>query len=93
MNMQQDELFSMLDKDKAEEQILEKSKKIEYYITEYSVGFLVQKMQEGEYYVPTGKNAWILSATSSSALEFTSVLHKIWDNNNFFAKNRLPTPL
>lgn len=52
MEMQQEELFSMLDKDKAEEQILEKSKKIEYYITEYSVGFLAQKMQEGEYYVP-----------------------------------------
>lgn len=52
MNMQQDELFSMLDKELAESQILEKSKKIDYYITEYSVGFLAQKMQEQEYYVP-----------------------------------------
>ena len=46
----QPDLF--LDKDLAEKQIIERSKQIDYYITEYSVGYLAQKMQEGEYYVP-----------------------------------------
>jgi len=46
----QPELF--LDKDAAEAEIQEKSKRIDYFITEYSIGFLAEKMQAGEYYVP-----------------------------------------
>ena len=38
---------------KAEQQIQEQSKRIEYYITEYTVEFLAQKMKNGEYIVPT----------------------------------------
>ena len=38
-----------LDKDEAERQIIEKSKRIDYYITEYSIGHLAQKMREEEY--------------------------------------------
>ena len=42
----------ILDKEAAEAQIQERSKKIDYYITEYSIGFLAEKMKAGEYYVP-----------------------------------------
>jgi hypothetical protein len=54
----QAELLSLLDKDEAERQIIEKSKKIDYYITEYSVGHLAQKVQEEEYYVPDYQRAF-----------------------------------
>ncbi len=38
--------------EKAEAQIQERSKRIEYYITEYSVELLAKKMKDGEYVVP-----------------------------------------
>ena len=50
MRSYQPELF--LDKEAAEAQIQERSKRIEYYITEYSIGFLAEKMNAKEYYVP-----------------------------------------
>src|SRR4051812_21427955 len=36
----------------AEAQIVEQSKRIEFYITEYSVELLAQKMQSGEFEIP-----------------------------------------
>jgi hypothetical protein len=36
----------------AEAQIVDESKRIEFYITEYSVELLAQKMEQGEYVVP-----------------------------------------
>jgi Protein of unknown function DUF262 len=36
----------------AEDQIVEQSKRIEFYISEYSVELLAQKMRDGEYVVP-----------------------------------------
>lgn len=44
--------LSILDVDAAEQQILEQSKRIEFYITEYSVEILAQKMRDGDYEVP-----------------------------------------
>jgi Protein of unknown function DUF262 len=38
--------------DEAEAQIVEQSKRIEFYITEYSVEILAQKMRSGDYVVP-----------------------------------------
>lgn len=38
--------------DSAEAQIVEQSKRIEFYITEYSVEILAQKMRSGDYVVP-----------------------------------------
>lgn len=38
--------------EKAEEQIQQRSKRIEYYITELSIELLAQKMRNGEYIVP-----------------------------------------
>ena len=38
--------------DTAEEQIVDESKRIEFYITEYSVEILAQKMRSGDYVVP-----------------------------------------
>jgi hypothetical protein len=38
--------------DVAEEQIVDQSKRIEFYITEYSVEILAQKMRSGDYVVP-----------------------------------------
>jgi hypothetical protein len=38
--------------DAAERQIVEESKRIDFYITEYSVELLAAKMQNGEYVVP-----------------------------------------
>jgi len=36
----------------AEEQILELSKRIEFYLTEYSVELLAKKMKDGEFVIP-----------------------------------------
>ena len=36
----------------AEAQIVEQSKRIDFYITEYSVEILAQKVRDGEYVVP-----------------------------------------
>ena len=38
--------------DAAEEQIVEQSKRIEFYLTEYSVELLASKMQNGDFYIP-----------------------------------------
>ncbi|MGB3441638.1 MAG: DUF262 domain-containing protein [Actinophytocola sp.] len=43
---------SELDADAAEAQIVELGKRIEFYITEYSVELLANKMHDGEYVVP-----------------------------------------
>lgn len=37
----------------AESQIVEQSKRIEFYLTEYSIELLANKMRDGELYVPT----------------------------------------
>lgn len=39
-------------KDAAEAEIVEQSKRIEFYITEYSVELLATKMSNGEFHVP-----------------------------------------
>ena len=36
----------------AEDQIVEQSKRIDFYITEYSVELLVNKMRNGDFFVP-----------------------------------------
>lgn len=46
----QQELQELLDK--AEEQIIEQSKRIDFYITEYSIELLAQKMRNGDFEVP-----------------------------------------
>src|ERR1035438_3677396 len=38
--------------EKAEEQIAEQSKRIEFYLTEYSVELLASKMRSGEFVIP-----------------------------------------
>lgn len=43
---------SETDKKAAEAQILELSKRIEFYLTEYSVELLANKMREGDFFVP-----------------------------------------
>jgi hypothetical protein len=43
---------SIEDVDAAEEQIVEQLRRIEFYITEYSVEILAQKMRSGDYVVP-----------------------------------------
>ncbi|MER5745977.1 DUF262 domain-containing protein [Streptomyces sp. NPDC002225] len=40
------------ERDAAEKQIVDQSKRIDFYITEYSVEILANKMQSGEYVVP-----------------------------------------
>ncbi|MGW6235255.1 DUF262 domain-containing protein [Streptomyces sp. NPDC055094] len=40
------------ERDDAEKQIVDQSKRIDFYITEYSVEILANKMQSGEYVVP-----------------------------------------
>lgn len=47
-----DRQLRILDVESAEQQIVEQSKRIEFYISEYSVEILAQKMQDGEYEVP-----------------------------------------
>jgi hypothetical protein len=42
----------------AEEQIIELSKRIEFYLTEYSVEFLANKMHNGEFVVPSYQRAY-----------------------------------
>jgi hypothetical protein len=44
--------ISDADKVAAEQQILEQSKRIDFYLTEYSVEILAKKMQDGEFTVP-----------------------------------------
>ncbi len=44
--------FSEEKKEEAEAQIVEQSKRIEFYITEYSVELLAQKMQRGDFEIP-----------------------------------------
>jgi hypothetical protein len=39
-------------KEKAEAEILEQSKRIEFYITEYSIELLANKMRDNEFFVP-----------------------------------------
>ena len=36
----------------AEEQIFEHTKRIEFYLTEYSIELLAQKMQKGDFEIP-----------------------------------------
>jgi hypothetical protein len=38
--------------DKAEAQIVEQSKRIEFYLTEYSVELLANKMRSGDFQIP-----------------------------------------
>jgi hypothetical protein len=44
---------SIAEEEAAEAQILELSKRIEFYITEYSVELLANKMHDGDFFVPT----------------------------------------
>jgi Protein of unknown function DUF262 len=44
--------FSAVQKDAAEQQIFEQSKRIDYYLTEYSMELLATKMRDGEFEVP-----------------------------------------
>jgi hypothetical protein len=46
------DLFTAYDQDAAENQIVEQTKRIDYYITEYSIELLASKMQNGEFEVP-----------------------------------------
>jgi hypothetical protein len=46
------DLFTLLDQTSAEEQIVDQTKRIDYYITEYSIELLANKMQNGEFEVP-----------------------------------------
>ncbi|BCF90103.1 DUF262 domain-containing protein [Paraburkholderia largidicola] len=52
--MAQESLFGFTDeeKDAAEAQIQERAKRIEYYITEFTIEILAQKTRQGEYVVP-----------------------------------------
>lgn len=45
-------LKSKAERDAAEAQILELSKRIEFYLTEYSVELLANKMHDGDFFVP-----------------------------------------
>ena len=45
----------------AEAQIVELSKRIEFYLTEYSVELLAGKMSKGEFVVPTYQRAYTQS--------------------------------
>src|SRR5215813_2222131 len=46
-------LFTEVQKDEAEAQITEQTKRIDYYITEYSVELLANKMRDGDFEVPS----------------------------------------
>ncbi|WP_220133016.1 DUF262 domain-containing protein [Streptomyces ipomoeae] len=48
-----DPMITPEEQDAAEEQIVAQSKRIDFYITEYSVEILAQKMRDGEYVVPS----------------------------------------
>lgn len=49
---QQPEKFTPEEKDAAEQQIAEQAKRIDYYLTEYSLELLATKMRDGEFEVP-----------------------------------------
>lgn len=51
-NKDEDTRFTTAQRDAAELQIAEQTKRIDYYITEYSVELLAKKMQDGEFEVP-----------------------------------------
>jgi hypothetical protein len=53
MNEEHPQRFSREEVAKAEQQIQERSKRIEYYMTELSIELLAAKTQSGEYVVPT----------------------------------------
>jgi hypothetical protein len=46
-------LFNELQKEEAEAQITAQTKRIDYYITEYTIELLANKMRDGEFEVPT----------------------------------------
>ncbi|MFJ2632757.1 DUF262 domain-containing protein [Streptomyces sp. NPDC087422] len=48
-----DPVIAPASQDAAEQQIIEQSKRIDFYITEYSVEILASKMRDGEYVVPS----------------------------------------
>ncbi|MFF7204234.1 DUF262 domain-containing protein [Streptomyces sp. NPDC008141] len=48
-----DPMITPEDQEAAEQQIVDQSKRIDFYITEYSVEILANKMRDGEYVVPT----------------------------------------
>lgn len=49
---EQTEKFNSAERDAAEWQISEQAKRIDYYITEYSIELLAIKMRDGEFEVP-----------------------------------------
>lgn len=49
---QQPKKFTSEEKDAAEQQIAEQAKRIDYYLTEYSLELLATKMRDGEFEVP-----------------------------------------
>lgn len=52
MPNEQQEGFSAYQRDAAEQQISEQAKRIDYYLTEYSLELLATKMRDGEFEVP-----------------------------------------
>lgn len=48
----QEEKFTAAERDAAEQQISEQTKRIDYYLTEYSLELLATKMRDGEFEVP-----------------------------------------
>ena len=46
------EEFTLAEKEAAEQQIAEQTKRIDYYLTEYSLELLATKMRDGEFEVP-----------------------------------------
>ena len=51
------ESFSISEVKAAEAQILEQNKRIEFYLTEYSIEILANKMQNGDFFVPAYQRA------------------------------------
>ena len=49
---EQQERFTPAEKDAAEQQISEQTKRIDYYLTEYSLELLATKMRDGEFEIP-----------------------------------------
>ncbi len=49
---EQEEKFTAAQRDAAEQQISEQTKRIDYYLTEYSLELLATKMRDGEFEVP-----------------------------------------
>jgi hypothetical protein len=52
MSDEQQENFTPAEKEAAEQQIAEQAKRIDYYLTEYSLELLATKMRDGEFEVP-----------------------------------------